>query len=224
MVGHLAVDKIVGTLRFLTCEDRWSHLKKNNKLIYQFTEIVGRIFSVFGLTPNQWTIISLLVVIVAAWFIVNLNFIAAAMLIGLSVFLDVVDGAVARNTGRTTASGGYFDTIVDRYIEATVIFALLFVELPNFLIESKLWLFAYFFGSFMTTYVKACAKEKDLIESELVGGFLGRAERMILLILGMLLAALSLNYLVYIIAMLAVLSNLSVLHRIKLVLSGSTND
>lgn len=210
--------------RVLTYKENWSHLKKNNKLISRFIEIVGRIFSVFGLTPNQWTFISLIVVILAAWFIVNLNFITAAILIGLSVFLDVIDGAVARHTGRTTTSGGYFDTIVDRYIEATVIFALLFVELPNFLIESKLWLFAYFFGAFMTTYVKACAKEKDLIQTELVGGFLGRAERMILLILGMLLTTLSFNYLVYIIAMLAVLSNLSVLHRIKLVLSSGTRD
>ncbi len=197
-------------------------MNKKSKSISRFVEIVGRIFSIFGLTPNQWTFFSLIVVIAAAWFIVNLNFITAAILIGLSVFLDVVDGAVARQTGKVSASGGYFDTIVDRYIEAVIIFALLFVELPNFLIESKLWLFAYFFGSFMTTYVKACAKEKDLIEKELVGGFLGRAERMIFLILGMLLTTFSLNYLVYIIAMLAVLSNLSVLHRIKLVLSGSS--
>ena len=197
-------------------------MNKKSKSISRFVEIVGRIFSIFGLTPNQWTFFSLIVVIAAAWFIVNLNFITAAILIGLSVFLDVVDGAVARQTGKVSASGGYFDTIVDRYIEAVIIFALLFVELPNFLIESKLWLFAYFFGSFMTTYVKACAKEKDLIETELVGGFLGRAERMIFLFLGMLLTTFSLNYLVYIIAMLAVLSNLSVLHRIKLVLSGSS--
>ena len=197
-------------------------MNKKSKSISRFVEIVGRIFSIFGLTPNQWTFFSLIVVIAAAWFIVNLNFITAAILIALSVFLDVVDGAVARQTGKVSASGGYFDTIVDRYIEAVIIFALLFVELPNFLIESKLWLFAYFFGSFMTTYVKACAKEKDLIETELVGGFLGRAERMIFLILGMLLTTFSLNYLVYIIAMLAVLSNLSVLHRIKLVLSGSS--
>jgi len=150
-------------------------LKKNNKLISRFIEIVGRIFSVFGLTPNQWTFISLIVVIVAAWFIVNLNFITAAMLIGLSVFLDVIDGAVARHTGRTTTSGGYFDTIVDRYIEATVIFALLFVELPNFLIESKLWLFAYFFRRLYDNLCQGLCQGKRPNTNRVSGRFSGES-------------------------------------------------
>lgn len=196
---------------------------KGNKYVVRFTQLIGRIFSIFGLTPNQWTLISFLTVVGALWFIINREFVVAAILIVVSLFIDVIDGAVARYTGRATKSGGYFDTIVDRYVEGLIIFGLLWIDLPDFIVDLKIWLFAYFFGSFMTTYVKATAKEKELVSKELIGGFLGRAERMILLVAGFLLASNNPLYLVYIIALLAILSNLSVLHRIFLALTKSAD-
>ena len=66
----------------------------------------------------------------------------------------------------------------------------------------------------MTTYVKAAAKEKELVEKELKGGLLERAERLIILFIGILLAYFDKFYLTYIIVVLAVLTNISALQRI----------
>lgn len=179
---------------------------------------IGIAFSKIPLTPNQWTILSLLPAIISAYFLAKEYFLAAAALFIVSGFLDLVDGSVARVTGKVSRFGAYLDTIVDRYVEALIIFALLFVALPdpNFFIPIQAWLFAYFFGAMMTTYAKAAAKEKEIVKEgqELKGGILERAERIIILFAGIILAYVNPAYLSIAVIALAVLANLSALQRI----------
>jgi phosphatidylglycerophosphate synthase len=106
------------------------------------------------------------------------------------------------------------DTVVDRYVEGIIIIGLLFAGLPDFYLPVTAWLFVYFFGAMMTTYAKAAAKEKELTEKELRGGFLERAERLLILFIGILVASLDTFYLTYTIVVLAVLSNITVLQRV----------
>lgn len=177
---------------------------------------IGILFSKIPLTPNQWTIVSLLPAVIALWFLVKEQFLAAGLLFIVSAFLDLVDGSVARVTGRVSKFGAYLDTVVDRYVEAVIIFGLLFASLPGFFIPIHAWVFLYLFGSMMTTYAKAAAKEKEIIleGKELKGGLLERAERLIILFVGIMLAAVQPLYLTYVIALLGVLTNISALQRI----------
>jgi len=128
----------------------------------------------------------------------------------------MVDGAVARVTGKASRFGAYLDTIVDRYVEAIIVFGLLFIGLPEFFIPIYAWIFLYLFGSMMTTYAKAAAKEKEIIPEgkELKGGILERAERLIILFIGIIAAAFNPMYLTYVIVLLAILTNISALQRI----------
>lgn len=192
-------------------------LYKNRDNFAGASEKIGAIFSKLGLTPNQWTFLSVIVVLIAGWFLINHNFFIGAVFVAISVFLDVVDGAVARHTKTASSRGAYIDTIVDRYVEAIIIFALLFITLPIFIFDASIWLFAYFFGFMMTTYAKASAKEK--LGKEIRGGFLERSDRVILLTIGLFLASLNQVYLIYIIILLAFLSNITALQRIKTALS-----
>jgi phosphatidylglycerophosphate synthase len=183
---------------------------------------IGIVFSKFGLSPNQWTMVSILPVIIAVYFLYYQNFIAAAVLFIISSFIDLIDGSVARVTGRTSRLGAYLDTVVDRYVEGIIIIGLVFVPLPPFLIDARVWLMMFFFGGMMTTYVKAAAKEKDLITRELKGGLLERAERLIILFVGILLASVDMMFLTYVLVLLAVLTNLSAAQRLwKAVSFGS---
>jgi phosphatidylglycerophosphate synthase len=188
-------------------------LYKRRERFQGFSVKVGIIFSKLGLSPNQWTLLSLVPMFAAFYYLINQEFLYAAALFLLSSFLDLVDGSVARVTGRVTKLGAYLDTVVDRYVEAIIIIGLLFVPLPGFYVPAYVWLFAYFFGGMMTTYAKAAAKEKELVEKELRGGILERAERLIILFLGILLAMVDKTYLTYVIVALAVLSNVSALQR-----------
>ena len=177
---------------------------------------IGIVFSKLGLSPNQWTMLVILPTLVSLYFILERQFLAAAAFLLISAFLDLVDGSVARVMGKVTRLGAYLDTVMDRYVEAVILLGLLFVGLPGFYVPAYVWIFLFFFGSFMTTYAKAAAKEKDLVEKEIKGGLLERGERLIILFLGILLAHFSPSYLTYIIVILAVLTNLTALQRIRI--------
>jgi archaetidylinositol phosphate synthase len=176
---------------------------------------IGIAFSKLRISPNQWTLLSIIPALIAMYFLANSQFIYAAVLFILSSFMDLIDGSVARITGKASRLGAYMDTIVDRYVEGIIIFAMLFASLPDFYIPVYAWIFLYMFGSLMTTYSKSAAKEKELIiGKELKGGLLERAERLIILFIGILLAVIQPIYLTYVIVILAVLSNISAIQRI----------
>ena len=175
---------------------------------------IGIIFSKLPLSPNQWTVLAFVPALISAYFLVKEDFLFSALLFLISGFVDLIDGSVARVTGRVTKLGAYLDTIADRYVEAIIIFALLFVALPQVYFQIYVWLYVYLFGSMLTTYAKAAAKEKDLVDEEIKGGIMERAERMLILVLGIILAAYDKSFLSYIIVLLAVLANISALQRI----------
>jgi len=189
-------------------------LAKRRDRFANFSVKVGLAFSKLPLSANQWTMLSLVPMFFALYFLVNQQFLLAAGLFLLSAFMDLIDGSVARVTGTVSKKGAYLDTVVDRYVEGIIILGLLFAGLPDFYLPVTAWLFVYFFGAMMTTYAKAAAKEKELTENELRGGFLERAERLLILFIGILVASLDTFYLTYTIVVLAVLSNITVLQRV----------
>jgi len=189
-------------------------LYRNRERFEKLSVKIGIIFSKIPLSANAWTLLSILPALAAFYFILQEQFISAAVLLIVAAFLDFVDGSVARVTGTVSKFGAFLDTIVDRYIEGIIVLALFFVPLPKFVFPAAVWLFLYFFGAMMTTYVKAAAKEKELVVKELRGGLLERAERMIILFAGIIVASLDLMFLVYVLALLAVLSNFTALQRV----------
>ena len=179
-----------------------------------FSGIDRRIGKAFGfLPPNAWTVLSLIVALPVFYFIIREDFILAAAALAAAAFFDKIDGSVARFAGKVTKTGAYLDTITDRYVEFTAVAGLLFISMPQIILPFYAWLFLYLFGSMMTTYAKASAKEK--LNKEIKGGLLERAERMALLFAGILLAYFSKSYLAYAIAFMAIISNITALQRIR---------
>ncbi len=199
-------------------------LYKHREIFNRLSIKTGMVFGKISLTPNQWTIISLLPAFIAFYFLTQEQFLFAAISFSISALIDFVDGSVARVSGRVTKFGAYLDTIVDRLVEATIVFGLLFASLPKIVLPAYAWIFLYFCGSFTTTYAKAAAKEKDLVKEELKGGVLERAERLAILFAGIVLAVFSETYLVWTIILLAVLTNISALQRVLAVWKLSKNS
>jgi archaetidylinositol phosphate synthase len=189
---------------------------------------IGQIFSKPGLTPNQYTLISLFFVLFSFYFLIKINLVLALVFFLLAAFLDFIDGAVARFSGKDynppttlpqagpSKKGAYLDTICDRYVEGIILLGFLFLPLADFLLPAKIWIFLAFFGSLMTTYAKAAAKEKELITEELKKGLLGRAERVILISLAIILGIFNFSWTIYPIIALAIFSNITALQRIFL--------
>ena len=179
---------------------------------------IGKIFSKLGPSPNQYTLNSIFFGIFCFVSLIFKNFILGLIFFLISAFLDFVDGAVARYSNKVTKFGAYLDTISDRFVEGLVFLGFLSLSLPKFIVEAKYWIFLAFFGSLMTTYAKAAAKEKELVSQELKKGFLGRGERMILLSIALFLGIFNQNFMIYPISLLAIFSNLTAIQRIILAL------
>jgi phosphatidylglycerophosphate synthase len=195
-------------------------LEEKREKFKKIEEEIGKIFSKLGPSPNQYTLNSIVFGIFCFVSLIFRNFILALIFFLISAILDFVDGAVARYSGKVTKAGAYLDTISDRFVEGLIFLGLLSLPLPKFIIEAKYWIFLSFFGSLMTTYAKAAAKEKELVAQELKKGFFGRGERMILLSITFLLGIFNQNLMIYPIAILAVFSNLTAIQRIILALKS----
>ena len=183
----------------------------------------GNIFSKLGLTPNQYTLLSLFITVIVFYFLIKANLVLALVFFLLAALLDFIDGAVARFLKKETKKGAYLDTVCDRYVEGIVLAGFLFLPLADFFLPVSFWIFLAFFGSLMTTYTKAAAKEKELVSQEMKKGFLGRPERIILIGLAILLGIFNLSWMIYPMVILAVFSNITALQRIFLSLRCQTD-
>lgn len=163
---------------------------KHNEL---FGEFFGR-WLVWMLTPierllvgrvsaNAITAFSLVLCIVAGVGAATGHFVVATWTFITAGILDALDGRIARLSGEQSSAGALFDSVSDRWGELAA-----FTGYVWFLRESP-WLFAAMGaigGSMMVSYTRARAEGLGV---ELRGGMMQRAERMVLVCLGTLIAA-----------------------------------
>lgn len=178
-------------------------------------KLVGKVFGSLPLTPNQYTYLSGIFALVGLYFMTQENILWAIIFFLIAGGLDFVDGSVARANNMSSKVGAYLDTVFDRYVEGIMFFGILFLPLPDFIIPGYAWVFLAIFGSMLTTYVKAAAKEKELVNQELKGGLLSRGERLILTFVALVLGIIYPDYLymTYVIALIAVLANFTAIQR-----------
>lgn len=176
------------------------------------SESIGKKFSKAGLSPNQWTLLSIPLALISGYMLSQGLFAFGAAFLIMAAFLDMVDGAVARHTGKVGKKGAFLERITDRYVEGIILFSLLLAGLPGFFLPSFAWIFLLMFGGILTSYSKAAA-EKEIVQ-DLRGGIIERAERLVGLFIGIILAVFNPIYLTWAIALLAVLANVSAIQRI----------
>jgi len=186
--------------------------------------IIGKVFSKFPLSPNFYTLISIISAFFSFYFLINLKLLAALIFFVLAAFFDFVDGAIARYSQKVTKIGAYLDTISDRYVEGIVLLGFLFLPLPKIGLPAQIWIFLSLFGSLLITYSKAAAKEKELIRLEFEKGIFCRAERIILISLSIILGIFNFSWMTWAIIFLAFLSNFSAIERIYLILAQTKKE
>jgi len=187
---------------------------------------IGIAFSRIGLSPNVWTLLSILPAAFGLLFLLYGDILVGALFFMISASMDAIDGAVARVTGQVSDLGAFLDGIVDRYIELLLYLGLLSYLLvyavPEFLMPHPYWVVLLLFGAFMPTFARAYSDHKGVVTEKedlrRMGGLLERAERLLLLLAGMVLAAVEPIYLVYILAAVTVLANLTAIQRVAFVI------
>ncbi|NOR85077.1 CDP-alcohol phosphatidyltransferase family protein [archaeon] len=181
---------------------------------------LGRIFSKIPISPNSWTFLSLLFAIFGFYALYSKNLLVGIILFSISGLIDAIDGAVAQHQNKKTHLGAYLDGIIDRIVEALLLIGLMFFEIPEFYIPGYIWLtLLLFFGSAMTSFAKAYADHQKVIPTikiEKMDGLLERAERIILIITGMIFGYIKTpEYITYFIIIAVILSIITFTQRIN---------
>ncbi|RME21036.1 MAG: CDP-alcohol phosphatidyltransferase family protein [Deltaproteobacteria bacterium] len=93
-----------------------------------------------GVSPNLITLANALLGVTAGVLIGFGRPLAGAAVAAAAQVLDGVDGQVARITGRVTDMGAFYDSVLDRYVDFSMLFGLLVLQL-NVLagIEAPAW-------------------------------------------------------------------------------------
>ncbi|HEY5943987.1 MAG TPA: CDP-alcohol phosphatidyltransferase family protein [Kofleriaceae bacterium] len=140
--------------------------------------LVGRV------SPNLITAVSLVLCGITGLAAGLGNLAAAVSLYTIAGILDVLDGRLARLSGKQTAAGALFDSVSDRWGE---LFA--FAGFMWFLHDTP-WMLAAlaaFGASMMVSYTRARAEGLGI---DLSGGMMQRAERIVLVVGGTFVAVL----------------------------------
>ncbi len=142
-------------------------------------EKIGKGFASTGLSPNFWTGIGLIfalasAVIYAVIDAVEFGLILGGVLLLISGFFDMVDGQVARVTGKTSLKGSYLDSMFDKIAEVAIFLGILIGGYA----EPYLVLLAITL-SLLVSYARA---KSDIIHIKLQGIGIGeRAERLLVI-------------------------------------------
>jgi archaetidylinositol phosphate synthase len=105
-----------------------------------------------------------------------LLFLPVALLIFLAGLFDVLDGAVARATGRTSVRGDFLDHVIDRYADFVIVVGIAISGFVNPVL-ALLALASLLLTSYMGTQAQAVG------QGRLYGGLLSRADRLVVLAL-----------------------------------------
>ncbi len=139
---------------------------------------IVRLLARTGITPNQLSIFGFCGNVGAAVLAARGEFLYAGIAMLVFSALDLLDGALARATGRATRFGAVLDSALDRLSEAAVLGGLTFYFAERHQTEETVLCFAALTGSVLVSYVRAQALAHGLESRD---GLFTRAERVILL-------------------------------------------
>ncbi len=149
------------------------------------TEPIVRLIAKTPLTPNVLTWIGLGITVIAGALAFTEHLLAAGIVVLAAGLFDMLDGALARLTGRVTKFGAILDSTLDRISEAVILLGLLAVFVRDAQVAESIIIGLALLGSFLTSYTRA---RMEGLGIECKAGLFTRPERVIVMALGLLLS------------------------------------
>jgi phosphatidylglycerophosphate synthase len=156
-------------------------------------------------SPNVLSVIGFIVTVTAA-FVIPHSLLLGGLCIMIGGLFDMLDGIVARTTGRATKFGAFLDSVLDRYSDAFLFLSIAWYLAAHGDHTGSFLSIGTLVGSFLISYARARAE--GLGES-CHTGIMERPERIILLIVATLT-----GWLVPVLWIMLILTHATVLQRI----------
>ncbi len=188
---------------------------KNRERYLGIIQPVGNLLARLSVHPNILSLAGLILSMVAGVVYSTGAFFWAGWIVVLAGTCDVLDGQIARQTGKRSQFGAFFDSTLDRFGEVFIFLGLAWYFSDR---HQSPWVVLLIIlaiaGSFMVSYTRARAEGLGI---DCKVGLMQRPERVTLLIIGSLVAPIPVIGPVLIkltLLLLAVLSNLTAVQRI----------
>lgn len=185
----------------------------NDKLRPQTNKITAKIGEKIDIDPNLVTLLGLFISIFSGVLFASGNLIAGALFIIISGFCDMIDGAIARSQNRKSKFGGFLDSTCDRFADAAIIIGIMYSGFVDPILGALA-----IHASITVSYVRSRAEQEGVQCSV---GIAERAERLLIIIIGSLIAGIcggSHHIMLFTIALLTILSYITVFQRVYHVL------
>ncbi len=156
-------------------------------------------------TPNIITLSGFALTIIAC-LVLSVRPELGGVLILLSGFFDMMDGAVARAKGMVTSYGAYLDSLLDRYADAAMFLAVCWHMSSRENSAGIILSLVSLVGSFLISYARAKA---EALGVSCRIGIMERPERIILLAIGAVT-----GYIIPVLWVMSILTHITVAQRI----------
>lgn len=166
---------------------------------------IGRALKQAGVSADVLTVIGLGFSVLTAWLIATGRLGWAVAGVVLSGFVDLLDGSVARVSGRTSPRGAFFDSVVDRLSDGFMLGGVAWYLAGRDEPTLAVLALAVVVLSLVISYERARA---EALGYDARGGLMERAERMVLLAIG-----LAFDVLVPVLWVMLVLTGFTAVHR-----------
>ena len=181
----------------------------NNRLRPQTNEITGKIGKNIPINPNIITLLGLFISIFAGVLFASGNVAAGALFILVSGVCDMIDGEIARSQNRKTKFGGFLDSTCDRFADAAIIIGIMYSGFVDPILGALA-----IHSSLTVSYVRSRAESEGIKCSV---GIAERAERLLIIVVGSIIAAIfggSHSIMFITMALLTILSYITVFQRV----------
>ncbi|MBI4187370.1 MAG: CDP-alcohol phosphatidyltransferase family protein [Chloroflexi bacterium] len=177
---------------------------------YHLAQPIVRLLARTPVTPDALTWFGFLLALGAAALVVAGYPVAAGIAILVASFFDMLDGALARHLKKTGPFGAVLDSTLDRLAEAALLLGIMAVYAREQSTGGVLLAGLALVGSLLVSYTRARAEALGL---ECQTGLFTRAERVVVLALGLLLSQID-HALVIALVVIAVFSFITVGQRL----------
>ena len=152
----------------------------NNKLGRRLEPLLSRIARAIPLAPNSLTAAGFFLTMCAC-VMLAFNLRVGGILVLLTSFFDMLDGAVARARGMETSFGAFLDSVLDRYADAGILLAVAWNMYVTRNATGVILSLLTLVGAFLISYARARAEGLGV---SCIHGLMERPERILFLATG----------------------------------------
>ena len=183
---------------------------KGRKKAAPILEPIAAGLAKIGVTPAFVTIVGLAVTVGGAALIATGYLLAGGITAAFGVALDALDGPLARKLDSASDRGAFLDTMSDRFGEIAV-----WVGLSVYLRDEPRLLILCVVALAFSLLVPYVRSKAELYNLEGKGGWMGRAERMILILVGTVVVGAGVEIMEPVLWVFVILTGFTVLQRIR---------